>query len=63
MFDAKIYKNVDGIFNVSSCGEWNKKILKIPIFVSSYHRSWSKIARKQGSSSPSPGTCGKARPQ
>jgi hypothetical protein len=25
MFDAKIYKNVDGIFNVSSCGEWNKK--------------------------------------
>ena len=27
-FDAKIYKNVGGIFNVSSCQEWNKKIFQ-----------------------------------
>jgi len=24
----KKHKNVDGIFNVSSCGKWNKKIFK-----------------------------------
>ncbi|MEJ2102838.1 MAG: hypothetical protein P8X68_23135, partial [Desulfobacterales bacterium] len=42
VFDAKIYKNVGGDFDVSSCVVWNKKILKIPIFVFNYHRFWSK---------------------
>jgi hypothetical protein len=31
-FDAKIYKIVDGNFNVSSCGKWNKKIFKLFYF-------------------------------
>jgi hypothetical protein len=31
-FDAKIYKNVDGIFDVSPCVVWNKKNLQISDF-------------------------------
>ena len=27
-FDAKIYKNVDGVFDVSACGGGDKKIFK-----------------------------------
>ena len=33
-FDAKIYKIVDGIFNVSSCGGVNKKNFKLFYFCS-----------------------------
>jgi hypothetical protein len=32
VFDAKIYKNVDGIFNVSACWEGNKKYFKLFYF-------------------------------
>jgi len=28
-FDAKIYKNVDTVFAVSPCAEWNKKLFKL----------------------------------
>jgi hypothetical protein len=45
-FDAKIYKNVDGFFDVSACGGGNKKKFKFPIFVFNYHRFWSKNAVK-----------------
>ena len=31
-FDAKIYKNVDTIFDVSPCVVWNKKIFKFFYF-------------------------------
>jgi hypothetical protein len=31
-FDAKIYNNVGGDFDVSACGEGNKKILQISDF-------------------------------
>ena len=31
-FDAKIYKIVDGIVNVSACGGWNNKIFKLFYF-------------------------------
>ena len=31
-FDAKIYKNVGGIFAVSACGEWNKRIFNLFYF-------------------------------
>jgi hypothetical protein len=31
-FDAKIYKNVGGDFDVSACGEGNKKIFKLFYF-------------------------------
>ena len=31
-FDAKIYKIVDGIFDVSAYGRWNKKIFKLFYF-------------------------------
>jgi len=31
-FDAKIYKNVDGILAVSLCVVWNKKIFKLFYF-------------------------------
>jgi hypothetical protein len=33
-FDAKIYKNVGGIFDVTSCRVWNKKNFKIFDFCS-----------------------------
>jgi len=33
-FDAKIYKNVDEIFDVSACEEGNKKIFKLFYFCS-----------------------------
>jgi len=45
-FDAKIYKNVGGVFDVSACGGGNKNYLKIPIFVRRYHRFWSKNPQK-----------------
>jgi hypothetical protein len=32
VFDAKIYKNVGGIFGVSACEEGNKKIFQISDF-------------------------------
>jgi hypothetical protein len=32
VFDAKIYKNVGGIFDVSACWEGNKKIFKLFYF-------------------------------
>ena len=32
VFDAKIYKNVDAIINVSPCAVWNKKICQISDF-------------------------------
>ena len=34
VFDAKIYKIVDTIFNVSLCAVWNKKIFKLFYFYS-----------------------------
>jgi hypothetical protein len=37
-FDAKIYKIVDDIFNVSPCLVWNKKNFTFPIFVFNYLR-------------------------
>lgn len=40
-FDAKIYKNVDRFIVVSACRSW-KKFLSFLIFVSNYHRFWSK---------------------
>jgi hypothetical protein len=34
VFDAKIYKNVDGYFDVSACEKGNKKIFKLFYFCS-----------------------------
>jgi hypothetical protein len=34
VFDAKIYKNVDGFFDVSACGGGNKKNLQNSDFCS-----------------------------
>jgi len=42
-FDTKKYKNVDTVFDVSACGEKNKKIFKFLVFVFNYHRFWSKF--------------------
>jgi hypothetical protein len=43
VFDAKIYKNVGGVFAVSALSAGNKNILTFFIFVFNYHRFWSKI--------------------
>jgi hypothetical protein len=41
-FDAKIYKNVDSIFDISPCVIWNKKKFNFPILAFNYLRFWSK---------------------
>ena len=42
VFDAKIYKIVDGLFDVTCCRIRNKKKLRFLIFVFNYHRFWSR---------------------
>ena len=45
-FDAKFYKIVDAVFNVSALLILSKKFLTFFIFVRRYKRFWSEIRKK-----------------